>query len=292
MTTYYSIISVLIRPEIQEKVSVGVLLFDNEDVFFNYSKEKLEIIKQLLTSNSYKLIKEVLKQIQDKVKTHKQLTSARRKENLLISQKSPFLNEFNTKYIDYLHVYSNNAISFSSPIHINLPLNSESCNSLFYKYIDRYNILNQAEKRVKPSEFLRKKFKNEIIKHFDVDKEISYKQIPNLIAPVTVDFAGKNDIDVYVQTLDMEQHYNYICNDINAFFQLKSAYEKGGRMLQDYLVFSEPPKKMSKQHDIWEHLRNSKTFAFIDLSESEQIIEYAIKHDVKPMSSFEVTISP
>ena len=64
MTTQYSILSVLIRPEIQEKITIGMLLMDEEKLFFDYSKRKLSIAKNLLSDNAFKSLKDALNNIQ------------------------------------------------------------------------------------------------------------------------------------------------------------------------------------------------------------------------------------
>src|SRR5665213_1663211 len=108
MATYYSILSALIRPEIQEKISVGLLLIGDKDVFFEYSKNKLNSAKTLLSENAHLMLKDALKNIEVTVSAQQ---SANKKYELNFKKKSP-LSE---SYIQYLSRYNNNILGFTSP---------------------------------------------------------------------------------------------------------------------------------------------------------------------------------
>ena len=69
MATYYSILSVQIRPEIQEKISLGFLLMDDNTILFGYSKYKLSVARSLLSETAYKLLKDSLHNIVSKAAT-------------------------------------------------------------------------------------------------------------------------------------------------------------------------------------------------------------------------------
>jgi len=278
--TQYSILSILIRPEIQEKISIGLLLFNENEVIFNYSSNKLDISKELVSDTSYKILKDVIKVIDNKFEDTFTLYSA--KKGIKIFSNKDFENVFSSQYIEYLSRYSNNLIGFTPPKSINLDVNLDVFDSLFCKFVD----LSQAEKlpkeKSKPLEIIRERHK-EILHYYNVNNEISHNYVPNLIAPVKIDFSGKNEVDVYAQTLDMEQPHHHIAYHINAFGQLKSAYLDNNKPMKDFILSKEPPKSLKKQHDIWEQLRNTKKFNCIDISESQKIMDYAIEHEVKPL---------
>lgn len=283
MITQYSILSVLIRPEIQEKISIGLLLFDTNDVYFSFSKNKLQVSKELLSNSSYKILKEVLESIERKVET----------DNLKLSDKKKFKiyknritdNTFSTSYISYLSKYSNNVISFTNPKEIYLEINNQNFSSLFRKYIDDIIEAAEVEPKQKPVEYIKTQFGEKIKEHYDFNKEVTHEQVQNLIAPVRIDFAGRNEIDVYAQTVDMEAGPGTVANHINAFVQLKTTYQKNNIQMQDFFIAKEPARELfPKQHDMWNQLRNSDILNYLDLSESEAIITYAEQHGVVPIT--------
>ena len=282
MATHYSIISALIRPEIQEKISVGLLMFDSEGVFFDYSKAKIKVFKGLMSANSVRILKDVLKSIEDRI--NKDSFSFAPQGSLSISTSISCSREvFSKEYFDYLNRYSNNTLSFSQPKEIGLPFTNEAFELLFNKFIDHSNESAIVNEKVKTIDIITNKFKERITAHYNVGREVTPSEIENLIAPVKIDFMGRNSIDVYVQTLDLEQSSNFILNDLGALLQVKKAYELNEINMQDFIVAKEPPKKFTKQHSMWEHLRNSKMFEYVDIDDSERIVQYAEEHGVLPL---------
>ena len=156
---------------------------------------------------------------------------------------------------------------------------------MFKKYIDEIIEAVEVPSKLKPVDYIKHRFGNRIKEYYDFNKEITHERVQNLITPVRVDFAGRNEIDVYVQTVDMEGGYGSVANSINAFVQLKTTYNKNNIPMQDFIIAKEPVKEEHpKQHDMWNQLRTSKILNYLDLSESEQIITYAEQHGVVPLS--------
>ena len=83
----YSIIYADIRPEIKERLSLGVMTIEHDKVRFFYSQKKLGIIKLLYSPKEYKVISSIVR------KELRELTSV--------------------ETLKYLTRYSNNLISFS-----------------------------------------------------------------------------------------------------------------------------------------------------------------------------------
>ncbi|SFW67952.1 hypothetical protein [Chitinophaga sancti] len=286
MVTQYSILSVLIRPEIQEKISVGLLLFNEDHVQFAYSKNKLDAAKHLLPPSVFKMLDDILVNIARKLEGENSVYA--KKKTFRIFTNRIFDNEFSTSYISYLSRYSNNTISFSEPKGIKLDINIQHFEKLFERYIDV--IIRGAEEteRLKPFDVLQNQFGNRINRHFDVNKTITPVQVPNLISNVKVEFAGKNGIDVYVQTFDMESNPQNVANHINSFIQLKTTYLKNKVKMHDFVIASEPDiQKFGKQHKLWKQLKNSNVLNYLDLNDSQKIIEYAEKNNVRPLSETE-----
>lgn len=283
MVTQYSILSVLIRPEIQEKISIGLLLFDANEVYFSFSRNKLHVCKELISPASYKILKDIIENIErtiDKDKlTHSDLKSFN------IYKNSSEENIFSPSYISYLNKYSNNVISYTSPKEIYLEINDQNFSTIFRKYVDEIVETLEVVPKIKPVEYIKLQFGDKIKEYYDFNKEITHEQVKHLITPVRVDFAGKNEIDVYAQTVDMEGGYGSVANNINAFMQLKTTYINNEVPVKDFIIAKEPDKgQFPRQHDMWSQLRASKILNYLDLSESEAIITYAEQHGVVPVS--------
>lgn len=283
MVTQYSILSVLIRPEIQEKISIGLLLFDANEVYFSFSRNKLHVCKDLLSPASYKILKEIVENIERTIDRDK-LTHSDPK-SFRIYKNSAEENIFSPPYISYLSRYSNNIISYTSPKEIYLEINDQNFSTLFRKYVDEIIESVDLVPKIKPVEYIKLQFGDKIKEYYDFNKEITHEQVKNLITPVRVDFAGRNEIDVYAQTIDMEGGYSSVANNINAFIQLKTTYLNNEIPIKDFVIAKEPDKnQFPRQHDMWSQLMSSKILNYLDLSESEEIIKYAEEHGVVPIS--------
>ena len=58
----YSIIYANIRPEIAEKLSLGILIIENEKVNVLYSQKKLNVLKMLYTPKEYGVVSRMVRQ--------------------------------------------------------------------------------------------------------------------------------------------------------------------------------------------------------------------------------------
>lgn len=277
MSTQYSILSVLIRPEIQEKISIGFLLMNDDKLFFDYSKRKLGIAKNLLSDNAFKSLKDALNNIQSSA--NKQYS----KDGLVkLNSKSP--NSFNKPYIEYLSRYNNNILSFTSPKEIELEVSETIFSKLYERFVDN-TIIQQVNKIsiISHIENFKISKRTELSKHFNIDRKITYNEVPHLIVPVTVTFIGQNEVPTFVQSLDLEKSTAAVTNDISEILFLQNAFHEMNKESVAMAITSEPDKKLfPKQHDIWNQLRQNKDIKNFDISEADAVIDYAVEHNVQP----------
>ena len=132
--------------------------------------------------------------------------------------------------------------------------------------------------------------KREVLsKHFNIDKEITFNDIPNLIVPVKITLIGQNKAATFVQSLDMEKRIDLLSNNISEILFLQKAFSSLHEKSTAMAITQEPDKKLfPKQHDILEQLRKINDIKSYDISEADRVIEYAEEHDVEPFLSQEV----
>ena len=104
----YSIIYAVIRPEISERVSVGLIIVDGDNIDIRYSRQKLNAIQPFFSEKEYKLLSRVV------VSMNKTVNS--------------------TDTINYLTRYSNNLISISPLQRIDITSSKQSKEKL-YKWL-------------------------------------------------------------------------------------------------------------------------------------------------------------
>ena len=107
----YSIIYAVIRPEISEQVSVGVIMVAGEKVNVRVSRQKLNALQALFPEAEYKFVSRVVRQMQRKGE----------------------VKSVNT--INYLSRYSNNLIAFSPLQSVDVEPTEKSMDWLFRNYV-------------------------------------------------------------------------------------------------------------------------------------------------------------
>jgi hypothetical protein len=131
MKTFFSILSVPIRQESDEKIAVALLLSDGVISKFDYSLNKLKVVKELVKESRYKFIKNYLKSIEKiNFRIEKNEGELNFPENIAIQQSA-----VNEQYIGYLSDYDNNVITFRKPVKIDLDVNDVNFERLFEKYV-------------------------------------------------------------------------------------------------------------------------------------------------------------
>ena len=273
MKSHYTIISAVIRPEIQEKITIGLLLVSTNGLFFLCSKNKLSVVRSLIDKSLYKYLSDSIRQIDQAI--YKETTN---KGTIFIE--SPHDIQFSEGYLSYLNRYSNNLINFSAPFQIDRNADQQLFGFLFSKYVDATEI---PQKRTKSVDAVKSEFFPQVKPYYNTEKEVGISEIPNLLMPVNVDMIGKNEVPVFAQLIDFErQHLNFIQQDVSVLEFLFSAFE--GEHPKSFMIAGEPEKAAyPKAHDAWNSLRKWNKTEYVALDEIDKVREYAEMHGVQPL---------
>lgn len=114
----YSIIYAVIRSEISEQLSVGIIIVDGDNVEVRYSQEKLDALRALFSEKKYQFLCRVIKSF-----NHDGSLSS-------------------VKAINYLTRYSNNLIAVSPLQSIDVTSTEQNKEWLFKNYVyDRSRVM-------------------------------------------------------------------------------------------------------------------------------------------------------
>ena len=83
----YSIIYAVIRPEIAERISVGLIFVEGEKVDIRYSQQKLDALRNLFSQKEYEFVSQVVSSMptNGKIKTVNDINYLSRYSNNLIA---------------------------------------------------------------------------------------------------------------------------------------------------------------------------------------------------------------
>lgn len=107
----YSIIYAVIRPEISEQLSVGLIIVDNQGIEVRYSQKKLSLLQGIFSEKECRFISKVINSL----------------------QRSQSVNS--VEAVNYLTRYSNNMISVSPLQTIDIEASEQSKDWLFRNYV-------------------------------------------------------------------------------------------------------------------------------------------------------------
>jgi len=284
MNTYYSIISAHIRPEIGEKISLGLFVMSGNNIFLSISKTKLSITKELLPDYMHYGIKNEIKGIQA---TYDKFI----KNNIFIENNAVFFQSekpklFTESYINYLSNYKNNVVSFSAPQKMSIEVDNKIFNKLYTQFVDDELFAIDINEDAKSIEKFRREFIPQLSSYYNVNITVDNTILKDAIIPLKFDLVGKNDYEVYAKSIDLERRKYNVEHDVNAFYPIKDLSPKSKK----FIISAEPDKKYQIQHQIWKNLRDSNWLEYLDISEAEKLREYAQAHNVEPLIKSEIPV--
>ncbi|MDF2433166.1 MAG: hypothetical protein JWP44_2797 [Mucilaginibacter sp.] len=274
MKTFYSILYCTIRPNVDERVSIGLFIGNERTCKFQFSADKLSVIKGLFSESAFSMLKISLKSLQ----------------KLSLECETDFLNTYRgaatlkEQYFSYLSKYANNLITYSPPKGIDIDLNQNVFDKLFEKFI--YQIPISIEPRLKTIDRAKKQLVTSLAGRVNFDADIDSSKIPGLIVPAKVWFIGKNEVQVTGEAKDFNgQRPHIIQQQINAHLFLVDRImdTPTGKNGHFFLIGDEPSKDLVENHKLWQAVRESSTLDLVPTNEIEKVENYMKEHGVEPL---------
>jgi len=284
MKSFYVIIKVVAGPASQDSLAVGLILFDIGGFQISFSDRKIKLAQNILHGES-----ELLGYFVEQLK--------RWIDELNIKIKSADSGLFPHKYDDvsyfqYLNKYSNNILQFSKPIQIEESTGSHTFRQLFILLVDSQA---QPEHKVRN---LSKEFELRI-KHKLIDKveekvhtylKLNEKALPSLYFTFVLDCIGMNGVITAAKSIDFNQTEKTIDTYLSHYFIISSLisrkYNLDKKENNFFLIADEPSKINSKEHMIWEHIREQKNIIVIDSEESDAVTKKIFETNAKKFLEF------
>lgn len=276
METLYCPIYLSTNALSSDRFSVGLIMANNDTLFFNYSDEKLTKVKNLFTNEAFLIVKQYLKSLYKSFNTDESDT--------LFAKKEMLNNWVNKQYLSYLEKYSNNLIQFGEATIVDIELNEDIFKKFFEMYVFRYPVLIDKEKDI---DILKKtqtiSFYEEVSERVNIDREITNKDLSSLLIPTKVGFIGKNEVPTAGDILNLGKNIQTVSNNINRFISLTKALDDNqNKKGKYYLIGEEPDKRLIENHHLWNNLRNTKIVDYVELQDIGKITNYFTEHQVTP----------
>ena len=267
MNTYYSIIKIVTNSLVDDAISVGLVLSNDNKFLIRFSERKLKIAKHLIKVSSKNLdyfITQIQAQIQPKG-TNIDLFS------------SPFT--INSNYFSYLNKYSNNLIQYSKPNFIKSNTDELVFGKLFNLYIDEEFSGKKIEKKedpfIKVLDVVEKKLISKVSGKIHTNIKFTDKILPSLYFNYEMDCIGLNSVFTGAKSIDFNHSEQTIQKELSHYFALtgilENSHNRYGKENNFYVIAQEPESISSKEHQIWEHVHKLQKFKLIHPEESNLV---------------------
>jgi hypothetical protein len=277
MKTFFSIIYLPLNSNLQEKISVGLVMSNGEKSIFKVSNPKLQIVKGLISANKFSILKNyfnnIINEIEPKANDFKL--------DIKLDSSNSWLNE---SYFGYLNRYSNNLVIYSEPRSIDLDISLEYFKSIFSKYVFEYDEEVEVVKHEDILSKVRVKLLTKIEDNVNLNVIVNSNDFTELLTPVDVNFIGKNGVIVAGQTIDFLKRMYNLENDLTRYISFTKAVDYSCGNKGKYFLVGEEPNKIQNpsNHKTWKNVKESHLVEYVDLNEIDKIREYVISKGVSP----------
>lgn len=289
MKSFYSIIRYVNNSVTNENLAIGIVMLSGNNIFYNFSKEKLSLASKL-NEKSAKLLSYVIDNIKTSLEADKR------------NSKSLFETEFNynLEFLNKLSVYSNNFLQFDQPTAINMEFNEESFNDFFVKYID---VVSKVRKENKEDKSFTSKVSNCFINPLkdviDTNYKIKKGSLPKLFFDYVLDGIGVNGVIYSVKSIDInsDKSIDSLKRDISELESLNLRLDKFAESKdidpdknQHYLIVDSYKGEKNTHQELYDVLMESKSSNFpykiLDTSELTSVVKKIEKAKAQKFSTF------
>lgn len=270
METFYSIIKIAPNPVSGDTISIGLLLQDTNKYWLHFSDERKHIAKRLLGKEE--TIDFIARQVEFRVEEANKLLSG----NTLFN-----LNNFlSSREVSHLSTYFNGILRFSEPAFLNDTVTEEKFIKLFKLLIDKTYEKEKTPQDNKESEF-RNIIESKLIKRVQTkvhtNIEITPEKLPGLYYNFRIDCIGLNGAFIGAKAVPFHKKSETIDKELSHYFGLISLLNLHPRTKSNqdkyFVIGDEPIDTSSKEHKIWENIRNNPAIKLINPDESNQVAE-------------------
>lgn len=273
MKSYYSLVKISPNSMSDDTLTIGIILSNGNGFKVMFSKNKTQISKSLLPTNST-LLDFLVKEIEKKINETNEILN-KNKSQLFEND-----NPLSSSLFEYLSKYSNGILKFSKPNYIS-NINESSIMNLFEVFVDSIEV-KQINPNIEFDKIFYQKIESKLIDRVKekVHTKIKFndKIVPSLFSSFEVDCIGLNGAFVGAKSLPFTQSKDTLHKNVNTYISVIAHLSKtNNKNLSDnnfFLISDQPKDKLSMEYKLWKQLFQSENlFKVISSDESELVAE-------------------
>jgi hypothetical protein len=250
MSYQYCILKVSVNQDLDDALSIGLLLLAEDRYWFKYSQDRVKYLRPFLGNQHDSLIK-ILKIINRKIETI---------EGFQLDLYSDLNEFFSTEFMDQLHQQHIGMLRFSEPrpivlTSVNKKLFDDLYNSIIGEDVKKRRRRKNPEKAIIERKLI-KPLSNRVHTHITLDG----KNIPELYFRYELEVIGKDDQIFMVKYLDFNQTPPTLDMKIMRLLFLSRLLSQVYRTkVRVFVIASEPPMAKHKQHELYDFIIRNET---------------------------------
>ena len=273
MKTFYTIIKIAPNTLAGDTLSIGLLLYNGDKFWLQFSEERKSVAKKLL-DNKADIVDFVAKQLQNKIdEMNRSIANAY----------SSFFEADNILGVpDFRHIsnYSNGVVRFSEPAFLNDSVTDEKFQKLFSLLIDKVEIKIEKKQDLLDDSFkqtIQTKLISRVEYRVHTNLELNPSNVNGLYYNFSIDCIGLNGAFIAAKSIPFHKRYETIDKELGHYFALMSVlkltYKRAHTDDHFYIIANEPSDVNSKEHKVWERLKQNPAVQMIYAEQSELIAE-------------------
>lgn len=257
MKIFYTIIKIATNTLAGDTLSIGLILYNGEKFWLQFSEERKAVAKKLLANNS-DIVDFSAKQLQNKIEgMNKSINNAY--DSFFAADNVLGIPEFK-----HISNYSNGVIRFSEPAFLNDTISDEKFQKLFALLIDKSEIKTEKTQDSKDADFKRT-IETKLIKRVEnkvhTNLELNSTNVNGLYYNFHIDCIGLNGSFIAAKSVPFHKKHETIDKELGHYFALMSVLKLTYKRKSDddhfYIIADEPSDNSSKEHKIWESLKQN-----------------------------------
>ena len=273
MKAFYSIIKIAPNPLAGDTLAIGLLLHDGEKIWLKYSDERKAVVKKLLNDKG-DTIDFITKQIQQKV------DELNKTSQPIMEIIFPLETLLTSEQFTHISNYSNGILRFTEPSFLNDNINEEKFLKLFALLIDKIHQKIRVDSDEKEN-ILRATIQTKLISRVK-DKvhtniELTPDRLPGLYYSFNIDCIGLNGSFTAAKSMSFSKKHEAIDKELSHYLTLISilnkSYTRESTNDDFYIIGDEPSEIDSKEHRIWEILKNNPAIKLLYPEQAEKVAE-------------------
>ncbi|NNF35646.1 MAG: hypothetical protein HKN68_16180 [Saprospiraceae bacterium] len=262
MSYHYSILKISINQDLEDTISIGLLLLSKDRYWFKYSQDRLKYLKPFLGVHHAAIVK-VLNIISRKINSI---------EGFQLDLYSPIDDYFNEEFLQHLSKQHIGMVRFSNPEPIVLTSVNQEVFDGVYKSLIGEEEKRKIRRKNPEKKIIERKLIKPLVGKVHTHIKLDGSSIPELYFRYDLEACGRNDHIFLVKYLDFNQTPPTLDMKIMRLLFLSRLMSQVFKTkTRVFVIASEPPIQNHKRHQLYKFVARNELLEIKTPDECPQV---------------------